>query len=71
MLQNEAFGPPGKSFNVLDSRYLKLDASNDPITGDLLIKPTSNSITTLQVQQSDGTDVFNVDTTNGRVGIGL
>ncbi len=54
---------------VLDQRYLKLDASNDPITGDLLIRPDPNSITALQVQQTDGTDVFVVDTTNVRVGI--
>jgi len=53
-----------------DNLYLKLDASNDPITGNLLIKPTSNSTSAFGVQQADGTQVFNVDTTNGRVGIG-
>ncbi|MHA2069401.1 MAG: hypothetical protein ACXABY_33995, partial [Candidatus Thorarchaeota archaeon] len=44
------------------SRFLKLDASNDPVTGDLLLKPTSNSTTTFQIQQSDTTDVLTVDT---------
>ncbi len=53
----------------LDDLYLRLDASNDPVTGDLLIKPIINSITVFQVQQSDATVVINVDTTNARVGI--
>lgn len=30
-------------FTVLDSRYLKLDASNDPITGQLLIQPATDT----------------------------
>jgi hypothetical protein len=35
------------------------------------VTPTSNSTTTLKVTKADGTtQVFNVDTTNGRVGIG-
>jgi len=55
---------------VLDTRYLKLDALNDPITGDLLIQPTANSTSTFQVNQSGGTNVLTLDTTNGRVGIG-
>lgn len=56
---------------ILDTRYLKLDASNDPITGDLLLKPASDSITVFQVQQAGGAVVFDVDTTNERVGIGI
>lgn len=53
------------------STYLKIDASNDPITGDLKLQPTANSTTTFQVFKQDGTtNVLNVDTTNGRVGIG-
>jgi len=54
----------------LNTKFLKLDASNDPITGDLLIKPTSNSTTTFGVQQADGTSVFNVDTTNKLISFG-
>ena len=45
-----------------DSRYLKLDASNDPVTGDLSL--TSATTTALTVG-----DVLTVDTTNGRVGV--
>lgn len=61
----------GIDISTIPTTYLKLDASNDPITGDLLIKPTSNSTTTLQVQPSASTTpTFVVDTTNGRVGIG-
>ena len=54
----------------LDAIFLKLDASNDPITGDLLLTPTADSTSVFQVQQSDNTVVLNVDTTNARVGIG-
>lgn len=61
----------GIDISTIPTTYLKLDASNDPITGDLLIKPTSNSTTTLQVQPSASTTpTFVVDTTNGRVGVG-
>jgi hypothetical protein len=47
-----------------------VEKAGDTMTGDLLLKPTSDSTTVLQVQQSDATVVFNVDTTNARVGIG-
>ena len=40
------------------------------LDGNLKIEPPSNSTTTLQVNQADGTNVLNVDTTNARVGIG-
>lgn len=51
--------------------YLKLDASNDPITGDLKLTPTANSLTNFQVLRQDGvTPILNVDTINSRVGIG-
>ena len=30
--------------SILDTRYLKLDASNDPITGALLLQPTSDVV---------------------------
>ena len=52
------------------SSYLKLDASNDPITGDLKLQPTASSTTTFQIFKQDGTtNVLNVDTTNGYIGI--
>jgi len=52
------------------STYLKLDGSNGPITGDLLIKTTTNSTDAFSVQDSDGNVVFSVDTVNQRLGIG-
>ncbi|KKK71790.1 hypothetical protein LCGC14_2910400, partial [marine sediment metagenome] len=61
----------GPSVGFFDGRYLKLDASNDPITGNLLLTPTVDSTTVLQVQKADTTVVLNVDTTNARVGIGI
>ena len=48
----------------LDTRYAKLDLTNQPF------KPLVDSTTAFQIQQADTTPVFNVDTTNGRVGIG-
>jgi len=51
------YGSPGIGF--LDTRYVN-------ITGDQIV-PTSNSTTTFGVQQADGTQVFNVDTTNKKV----
>ena len=51
----------------IDTTYFKLDASNGPITGDTLIQPSTNSTTTFQVNQADGTGVLSVDTTNGIV----
>jgi len=56
---------------LLDTRYLKLDASNDPITGDLLIKPTTDSLTGFVVQDTDANAVLTVDTINNSVGIGV
>ena len=48
-----------------------LDQSIAPTwTSAHLFKNTANSLTALQLQQANGTSVFNVDTTNGRVGIG-
>lgn len=58
--------------SVADGTYLRLDAGNDPVTGNLLIKPTTNSTSTLQVQPSASTTpVISVDTTNQRVGINM
>ena len=59
---------PGVGF--YDGRYLKLDASNDPVTGALVLKNASNSTTAFQIQQSDSTVVGNWDTTNERLGVG-
>lgn len=54
-----------------DGRYLMLDASNDPVTGALVIQPAIDTTTAFQVLDADGgTPVLNVDTTNERVGIG-
>lgn len=36
----------------------------------LVIKPTTDATTAVQIQKADGTNVLNVDTTNGNVGIG-
>jgi len=46
------------------NEYARLDLTNQPF------KSLVNSTTAFQVQQSDSTPVFNVDTVNGRVGIG-
>ena len=42
--------------------------TNGVVTG--AIKPSANSTTALQLQNASGSSVLNVDTTNGRVGIG-
>ncbi len=39
-------------------------------TGRVALKPGSDSTTAIQLQKSDGSNVLNIDTTNGRVGIG-
>jgi len=39
-------------------------------TASLALKPTTNATTAIQLQNAAGTSVLNVDTTNGRVGIG-
>jgi hypothetical protein len=49
----------------LATSYLKLDASNGPLTGALEIDKTST--TALDVAQDDGTSVFVVDTSNKKV----
>ena len=55
---------------TVPATYLKLYGSNDPITGAITIN--TNSATALLVEQ-DGVkdDVFIVDTTNKRVGVGI
>ena len=52
------------------STYLKLDASNGPITGNLNVQPSVNSETAFTVKDKDGNVVFSVDTVNKRLGIG-
>ena len=49
-----------RNSNIID---LKL---ND----DFAIKPTSDTTTALQLQKADGTNILNIDSTNGNVGIG-
>jgi hypothetical protein len=54
--------------DVTDARYLKLDGSNDPITGNITIN--TNSTTALLVEQDGVKDnVLVIDTTNARIGI--
>ncbi len=48
------------NLGLLDTRYLKLDGTNSPMIGD-------NSTTFFEIQQSDTTTVFNVDTTTPQV----
>jgi hypothetical protein len=55
----------------LPTTYLKLDASNSPVTGAITFQNTTNSTTAFQVNQANGTNVLNIDTTNGRVGINV
>ena len=40
------------------------------ITGGLDVEPDSNATTCVAFRQADGTTIFNVDSTNARVGIG-
>ena len=39
-------------------------------SSSLAIKPTTNATTAIQIQNSAGTSILNIDTTNNRVGIG-
>jgi len=51
--------------STLDSTYVNV--SGDTMTGNLTITPDSDDTDVLSVNQSDGTDVFDVDTTNRRI----
>jgi len=53
----------------LSGVYLKLDCSNDPLTGALTIEKTDSEALLVR-KDSDGGDVFTVDTTNERVLVG-
>ena len=72
---------PDDFYSANDLRYLKLDCSNDPLTGNLEapnyirtaggdIRPSADSTTAINIAQADGTDFVTFDTTNKRVGIG-
>ena len=68
------------SLGLLDQRYVLITGSTmtGPLTlssiiatsNSLSIKPTTNATTAIQLQNAAGTSILNVDTTNGRVGIG-
>src|SRR3972149_8602227 len=60
----------GIPIQLLDNRYLKLDASNDPVTGNLLVRPTVDSLTNCEEQDKDTNVILSVDSVNNRVGIG-
>ena len=50
---------------TLDSRYVNI--TGDTMTGALVITPTANGVSILDINQADGTAVFDVDTTNRRI----
>lgn len=54
---------------ILDSRYVNV--TGDTMTGALVITPTANSTSILNVTNQAGTSVLNVDTTNQMVGVGM
>lgn len=56
---------------LLDKKEIELtindvyvNVAGDVMTGDLALTPTANSTITFQVNQSGGTNVLTVDTTN-------
>jgi Carbohydrate binding domain len=54
------------------STYIESQTTLDStITSSLLIQPTENTSTALQVANSGGDSIFNVDSDSGKVGIGL
>jgi hypothetical protein len=55
----------------ISSKYLKLNASNSPLTGGLTIQPATNTLTALVVNNNASGNVLTVDTINNRVGIGV
>ena len=57
-----------KNIVYFDNRYVNI--TGDTMTGALVITPTADTTSILQVNQADTTVVLNVDTTNARVGIG-
>jgi len=63
----------GANFTSIPDGALSTDyveVAGDTMTGALVITPTANSTATLQVNNAAGAVVLNVNTTNGRVGIG-
>lgn len=69
------FNPLGYPFDkthtlgFLDSRYLKLDASNDPITGQLLIQPATDTQNLILKHSAAGTTakIFEAQGSDGTV----
>lgn len=60
----------GGGTEVPDDTYLRLDATNDPVNGDLRIMPDVDSHTSFQVIESTGeTPVFSVDNLNGQINV--
>jgi hypothetical protein len=59
------------SLNWFDLSNYALLNGNNTFTGTNLFKPSTDSTTAFRVQKSDGSPVFNVDTVNKRVGIGI
>ena len=57
---------PGVGF--LDDRYVNV--TGDTMTGALIITPTADGTEILRVNNAAGAVVFDVDTTNARVGVG-
>lgn len=53
-----------------EGTYLKLDASNDPITGALLLQNAVDSTEAFRINNALGNPILGVDTVNGRVGMG-
>ena len=60
----------GGSSDALQLGNATADFLNISSTGNMLLKPTTNSTTALQVQNAAGTSVLMVDTANQRVAIG-
>lgn len=56
------------SFAVLDARYIS--GAGAVVGAGFFLRPSSNSITAIQLQNAGGASVLNVDTTNNSVGIG-
>ena len=54
-------------YTGLDTRYLKLNTSNSPLTGGLTIQPATNTLTALVVNNNASGNVLTVDTINNKV----
>lgn len=68
-------GTSGLSLTTLDARYLKLDASNDPVTGDLtlntaLIVNESGGDNDTRMEGDTNQNLFFLDASTDRIGFG-